>query len=367
MKIIIAGGQTGGPIMPLLAVVDEIKREKHRLQLVVLDTPTSIASALSEKEKFHFYPIRTGKLRRYWSFKNALAPVTVVFGFLQALRVMYSFKPAIVLGAGGFVQVPVVWAAWLLRIPVLLHQQDISPSLSNSLSAPMASKITTTFAQSQRDFPSGFGFFGSHKKHKEQSVIWTGNPFRESLAHASKEEARKYFKLTSKLPVLLVIGGSSGAKGLNNLLYRALAKLTKTVQIIHVTGPGKKQPVVHENYHAYEFIDRIDLAYAISDMVISRAGISTITELANLGKISIVIPMPHTHQEHNAQLLYERQAAVVLDQTITTPEKVISVVRGLLLDGETQKLMKKNITELMPKKSAEKIAKIVMELVSHGK
>jgi UDP-N-acetylglucosamine--N-acetylmuramyl-(pentapeptide) pyrophosphoryl-undecaprenol N-acetylglucosamine transferase len=367
MKIVIAGGQTGGPIMPLLAVVDEIKREKSHVQVMVVDTPTSAARIIAAKENLHFYPFRTGKLRRYWSVRTLLAPFAVAWGFLSALRLLHSFKPNLVMGAGGFIQVPVVWAAWLLRIPVLLHQQDVVPTLSNSLSAPFAKRITATFEQSQRDFHSGFGFFGPSKKDKKPLVVWTGNPFRESLLHASREEARKHFNLDAKLPVLLVTGGGSGAKRLNNLIYKALPDLTKAVQVIHGTGTGKKDPIVMNHYHAYEFIDRMDLAYAVADIVISRAGISTITELANLGKISIIIPLPDTHQEFNAGLLYELQAAIVMDQTITGPEKIVSVIRRLLLDGETQKMMHKNISALMPKHAAAKIAKLALELSTHAK
>lgn len=367
MKIVIAGGQTGGPIVPMLAVAEEIRREKPRTQIVILDTPTSTARTLAQAGKIYFYPILTGKLRRYWSWHTILAPFAVAWGFLQSLRVLYVFKPDIVLGAGGFVQVPVVWAAWLLRIPVLLHQQDVSPTLSNSMSASFASRITTTFEQSLRDFHSGSGFFGSRKKKRDQLVVWTGNPFRESLHSGSKEQARKYFKLSSDLPVLLVTGGGGGAEGLNRLVYQSLPRLTKSLQVIHGIGAGKKYNLEFPNYHPYEFIERMDLAYAISDLVISRAGISTITELANLGKISIIIPIPGTHQELNAGLLYERQAAIVMDQTITDSEKLVSVVRQLLLDGETQKQLHKNISGLMPKKAAEKIAKLAQELVTNEK
>jgi UDP-N-acetylglucosamine--N-acetylmuramyl-(pentapeptide) pyrophosphoryl-undecaprenol N-acetylglucosamine transferase len=366
MKIVLAGGQTGGPVVPLLAVAEEIKRQKSHTQVLVLDTPNSAARILAAKQKFHFYAIHTGKLRRYWSIRTLLAPLAIAWGFLQALRILHSFKPNIVMGAGGFVQVPVVWAAWILNIPVLLHQQDVASTLSNSLSAPFARRITTTFEQSRGNFHSGSGFFGSHKRNKNPRVVWTGNPFRESILEATKDEARKHFKLDDELPVLLVTGGGGGAQGINNLLYKALPDLTKAVQIIHGTGVGKKYSIAYDNYHAYEFIDRMDLAYAASDLVISRAGISTITELANLGKISIIIPIPRTHQEINAQLLYQMQAAIILDQNQTNSEFLVSLIRKLLLDGDTQKLLHHNISKLMPKKAAAKIAKLALELATHA-
>lgn len=369
MKVVIAGGQTGGPIMPLLAVVESLRKDFPRLQLMVLDTPSSTAKKIAKDQKFIFYPIRTGKLRRYWSLQNLLAPFWLFVGFIQSLYTMVQFKPNIVLGAGGFVQVPVIWAAWVLRIPILIHQQDVNLSLSNFLTAPCASKITTTFESSVRDFHSGLGLFGSHKKNKKNSsrVVWTGNPFRHSLKEGTLAEARKYFGLSSELPVLLVTGGGSGAQGLNSLVVKALPELTKTFQIIHITGPGKKTEKVRPNYNVYEFIEEIQLAYLVSDIVVSRAGVSTITELANLGKVTVIIPMPNSHQESNANLLYEKQAAVPLDQTTTTPEKFVSVLRKLILDGETQKYMKKNISEIMPKNSAHEISKIIVDIIHHDK
>lgn len=368
MKIVIAGGQTGGPIMPLLAVVEEIRKDHPKTQVVVLDTPSSVSGQIAEKSKFHFYPIRSGKLRRYWSLKNLFSPFATIWGLGQSLRVMRSFKPDIVLGAGGFIQVPVALAAWLCKIPVLLHQQDVVPSLSNTIAAPFAVKITTAFQQSTRDFLKGSGFFGFKKsKRKDSFAVWTGNPFRHSLANGTKSEARKFFKLKDDKPVLLVLGGGSGAHGLNRIIFKALPQLTKSVQVIHAVGDREKLKVKHEDYHVFEFIEKMDLAYVISDIVVSRAGISTITELANLGKISILVPMPNSHQEVNTMLLYEKQAAIPMYQDVADSERIVSVIRSLLLDGPTQKLMHENISTLMPKNSAAKIAKIIYEIIGYGK
>lgn len=364
MKIAIAGGQTGGPIVPLLAVVQELKDMGKRTSVLVFDVPYGAGHRLAQKNSFHFRPLHTGKLRRYWSWRTMFAPFAVAWGLIEAIYFLRSFRPNLVLGAGGFVQVPVVLAAWFLGIPVLIHQQDVRPSLSNILSAPIAKRVTTTFEESIRAFPTGTGFF-RRKKHVHK-VLWTGNPFRESLQNGKVTEARDYFGLRSDLPVIFVTGGGSGAAALNNLVYQALPKLKNAVQVIHGTGPGKMTHAKSENYHPYEFIDRMDLAYAAADLVVSRAGISTITELANLAKASIIIPMPKTHQEENASLLFRHKAAIILKQESTSADELSTLVRRLLLDGESQKFLKQNISNLMPKHSAKKIAKITMELTGHG-
>ncbi len=363
MKIAIAGGQTGGPIVPLLAIVQELKDMGKRTSVLVFDVPKGAGHHLAQKNSFHFKPLHTGKLRRYWSWRTLLSPFAVAWGVIEALYYLGSFRPDLVLGAGGFVQAPVVLAAWFLHIPVLIHQQDVRPSLSNILSAPIAKRITTTFEESIRTFSTGTGFF-RRKKHI-QKVLWTGNPFRESLQNGKVTEARKHFKLDGDLPIIFITGGGSGATALNSLVYQALPQLKNTVQVIHGTGPGKMVHRESENYHPFEFIDRMDLAYAAADLVVSRAGISTITELANLGKVSIIIPMPKTHQEENAMLLFRHKAAIILKQESTTADELSNLVRRLLLDGDSQKFLKQNISGLMPKQSAKKIAKIALEITGH--
>ncbi len=369
MKIVLAGGETGGPIVPLIAIAKEIKVEHPKTQIVVLDTPNSVGKQLALKEKWNFYTISSGKLRRYWSIKNLWAPASFALAFMKAIRVMRSVKPNIVLGAGGYIQVPVTWAAWVCKVPVIIHQQDIVPSLSNTLCAPFASKITTTFQSSLKDFHSGTGLFGAIRKRKKSSekLQWTGNPFRKDLTEATKDKAQKFFKLSGKLPVVLVLGGGTGARGLNKLVTEAMPELQKYVEVIHVTGKRSSNVMKYDNYRTYEFLDRIDLGYAAADLVVSRAGISTITELCNLKKLTILIPMPNSHQELNAFYLFEQGAAVPMDQETTTAEMLIQSIRGLLVDGNAQKVLKQGMANLMPKNSAAKIAKLVYEITGYDK
>ncbi len=161
------------------------------------------------------------------------------------------------------------------------------------------------------------------------------------------------------------MGGGSGAAGINSLIYEALPELCRTVQIIHSTGRGKHKDITHNRYHAFEFVNRTDLAYAAADLVIARAGIATLTELSNLGKAGIIIPMPGSHQEANAVLLYKRKASIILDQRETSAAYLVSVIRRLLFDLPTQELLRKNIQKIMPHNSAKAVANIFLNSHEH--
>jgi UDP-N-acetylglucosamine--N-acetylmuramyl-(pentapeptide) pyrophosphoryl-undecaprenol N-acetylglucosamine transferase len=265
-----------------------------------------------------------------------------------------------VFGTGSFVQVPLVWAAWFLNIPVVLHQQDVEPSLANKLCELCASKITVTFASSENNFSTGLGIF--YKKHPGDKISVTGNPFREELRHADKAEAQKFFNLKPDFPTLLVLGGGTGAEFMNKFISDCLPGLLKTVQIIHSAGQGKLKLGEQENYHPYEFIQNMAGAYAAADIVLARAGLSTITELSNLRKLSIIVPMPQSHQEINGLFLTRMEAAIVVNQSRMTPAGFNGLIRKLLFAPEAQDILKHNIGKIMPHEANEKISEIILKL-----
>lgn len=364
LNILLAGGGSGGPVAPLLAVAEEIKKTETNAKFLLVGTKHGPEARMAREAGVAFIALPAGKWRRYFSLKNFAAPFLTLLGLIRAFGILRRFKPDCVFGAGSFVQVPLVWAAWLMRVPSIIHQQDVEVGLANRLCAPFAKKITVCFEKSLTDFPSGLGLF--YKKRPEEKIILTGNPFREELKKATKQEALKAFKLRSDMPVLLVLGGGTGAEFLNNLITNSLANLAKTVQIIHSTGLRGKSGAVHENYQAHPFISHMAHAYAAADIVLSRAGLSTLTELSNLGKVSIIIPMPDTHQEYNAFLLEQLGAALVFDQRDLNPERFVSLVRKLLFDLPVQKMLSKNISGIMPKGSAEKITKIILAVIKNS-
>ncbi|HYC28077.1 MAG TPA: glycosyltransferase, partial [Chitinophagaceae bacterium] len=271
-------------------------------------------------------------------------------------------KPDIIFSAGGFVAVPVAWMGRLSGAKIIIHQQDARIGLANRLISPFADKITTAFRSTAKEFFSGSGV-GS--KPLEPAAEWVGNPIRAEFLSPVSPNAKEKFGLNDSLPILLIFGGATGAAQLNEVVVDAMPEMVKTHQVIHITGPGKNihQEFKHPGYHVFEFIPSADMADAmkIADIVIARAGLSTIAELSALGKIAIIVPIPDSHQEDNATILKEQRAAVVLDKTEFNAEELPRIVRSLKFNVGRQKLLTDNIKELMPHDASERIAKIIHE------
>lgn len=344
---------------PLIAVAQAIKRQQPRAKFLLVGTKAGPEKQMAENARIDFVFISAGKWRRYWSLKNFFTPFLALRGLFSAYRILRQFKPDCIFGAGSFVQVPVIWAGWLLKIPSVIHQQDVSPSLANRLCELCAKKITVCFEKSLSDFSVNLGLF--YKHNAREKVVQTGNPFRSELGNVKREKGLKNLNLRADLPVLLVLGGGTGADFINRLIIKALPELGKIVQIIHSTGVRMPRQIVRENYRQFNFIADMASAYAAADVVLSRAGLSTLTELSNLGKVSIIIPMPETHQEYNAALLDKLSAALVFEQKDVSAKELVAVIRKLLFNLPMQKSLAKNISRIMPKNSAEKIAGLVIE------
>jgi UDP-N-acetylglucosamine--N-acetylmuramyl-(pentapeptide) pyrophosphoryl-undecaprenol N-acetylglucosamine transferase len=360
MKILLVGGGSGGPVSPLLAISQHILKTHPKAEFLFVGTKNGPEAVMAKSAGINFISIISGKWRRYFSWKNFVAPFQILAGIIQSLKILKAFRPTCVFGTGSFVQVPVVWAAWFFKIPIVLHQQDVRPSLANKLCEFCATKITVTFAESAKNFSTGLGLF--YKKHPGDKITITGNPFREELRTANKAEAQEFFHLRPDLPTLLVLGGGTGAEFLNNLIIDCLPRLSKTVQIIHSTGHGKFKAEIKENYHPFEFIQNMAQAYAAADIVLARAGLSTLTELSNLRKLSIIVPMPQSHQELNGLFLIRAEAAIVIGQKRVTPASFIGLVRKLLFAQEAQDILKHNIGKIMPHEANEKISELILKL-----
>ncbi len=361
MRIMLVGGGSGGPVSPLLAVAEKIRLRHPKAEFMLVGGKSGPEEKMAAEACVDFRAISSGKWRRYFSWKNFLAPFLALAGFVRSVRLLRAFRPDCVFGAGSFVQVPVVWAAYLLKIPVLIHQQDLVPGLANKLSQFAAKKITVTFKATLSGFPSSLGLI--YKKNNNK-VVLTGNPFREQLENGTLKEAQKAFGLKIDFPTLLVLGGGTGAEFFNRLIEESLPELLKTVQVIHSTGRGKAAAKRQELYYPFEFLSAEQLAnaYAAADIVLARAGLSTITELANLGKMAVIIPMPDSHQDFNAGYLYNRHAAIVFQQKRVKAKNFVMLVRKLIFAQELKQELQHNIRQIMPKGAADKIADEIIKL-----
>ncbi|MBI4319801.1 MAG: undecaprenyldiphospho-muramoylpentapeptide beta-N-acetylglucosaminyltransferase [Chloroflexi bacterium] len=352
MRILFAGGGSGGSTAPLLAVAEAIRNRRQDVEFLYVGSEKGPERALVACAGIPYVGIKTGKLRRYWSVDNFLDLFRLPVGFLQSFRIVRHFRPAAICTAGGFICVPPAVIGSLLRAPVLVHQQDVVPGLANRIISPFARRVTVTFESSRRFFPAG-------------KTKLTGNPVRPEILSGSVDAARSFFGLENNLLTLLVTGGGTGALGLNRLVAAAAPKLVEDCQVIHLSGSGKQvnAAIASSRYKPYEFlVAEMRDALAAADLVVSRAGLSTLTELGALGKPSILIPMPKSHQLANARAFVDSGAAVMLDELATTPEALTSIVQVLLANDERRSDMSMRARQMVKIDAAERIAEEVLEM-----
>jgi UDP-N-acetylglucosamine--N-acetylmuramyl-(pentapeptide) pyrophosphoryl-undecaprenol N-acetylglucosamine transferase len=359
--IMLSGGGSGGPVTPLLVVAEELLREPEiNLNLIFVGTKNGPERVMVEDFNhsigpLQFIPIVSGKWRRYFSLYNIVDIFKVWAAFLQSLKILAVIKPDIVISAGAFVSVPLVWAAKLRGIPVLIHQQDVRPGLANKLMAAAARAITVTFEKSLYDYPG--------------KAILIGNPVR-LIDDNNKEvmaEIRQRYNLSSDQPLVLITGGGTGAVAINDLVGQSIQELGTFCQIIHLTGKGKAPSIKigHKNYHALEFVAPREFTSLVSaaDLVVSRCGMAALTELSAGQKAAILIPMPDSHQTENAAVFAQAQAALVLEQQDLTPEQLVGEVRRILDDPALRTSLQNNIGKVIKRGAAAAMAGIIWEIV----
>lgn len=336
-----------GSVTSLLAVIPELKRLDPEYAGLWVCTTTGPEAGLLRADGVAVQTISSGKLRRYFSWRNVTDLFRILWGLIQAWRLLGRWQPDLVVSAGSFVAVPVVWAAALRRIPVHVHQLDIRPGLANRLSAPFAQSLSVSFEKSVGDYD-------------RPEPVWTGNPVRAAILTADRGEAAAYFDLDlSARPTVLVLGGGTGATALNQLVAGAVPLLDQHLNLIHVTGRGKGLTVAGEpaNYRQYEYLHgQMGLAYAAADLVVTRAGMGTLTELAALKKPVVIVPMLASHQEDNADLFTQAGAALTLPESLTTSLSLADCLRQLAADTERQARLVKAIFGLTQPDSTARLA-----------
>lgn len=359
MKVVFAGGGSGGPVSPLLAIYEKLKKRYPVTEAIWLGTKKGPEKKMVEPYGLEFKTISAGKFRRYFSLANFIDPIKVLIGYLQAKSVLRKFKPDVVLTAGGFIAVPVVWAAASLKIPSFIHQQDLAKGLANKLMQKKATAITVTFADSLKDYP-------------QEKTYLTSNPVRQQVFNGDKQKGSEIFKLDINKPTIFIVGGGQGAEKINQVVLEVLPQLLSKYQIVHQTGAGKaidqeinnlydRQTLksVAQNYRGYEFLGQeIFDAYALADLVVCRSGLGTLTELSALGKAAILIPIPG-HQEKNAQYFAKDNTAKILWQADVTKENLVDKINQLMNTPSDLQQLSRNIATMMDKQAADKYVDLI--------
>lgn len=352
MKILFAGGGTLGPVTPLLAVHEEWKKQDKNVEAVWVGTKQGPERELIEKAGIRFFTIPVARLPRRISFELILLPTSLLVAFVKSFSILLFERPSLIASAGGYTAVPIIFAGWVLRIPSWIHQQDVKPLLTNRLTAPFAKKITVAWKKTLKSFP----------KEKTELV---GNPVRGSVLGGNKEKARKEFGLNDSKPTVLVFGGGTGARRINDLFVEIGEDLEKVVNVIHITGKGKmlkKLLSIGKDYHPIELLtDNLADVYAVTDLIVCRSGMGTITEVSANKKPSIMIPIPRSDQEANAEVV--KHGAVILKQGDIDAQSLYKTILLLLADGERQLKLSENIHELLKTDVSGKIVSILKTLV----
>lgn len=355
MKILFAGGGTLGPVTPLLAVISELRKRAPGAKVVFVGTPRGPERILVEDMDIPFLTIEAPKLRRYLDWRNALIPFEMARSLAQALRLVREASPDVVVGAGGYTSVPLGLAAKLLGKRLLIHQQDVAPSLSNRLLAPFADAVTVAFESSLRDFPP-------------KKTRLAGNPVRPLFDRGDAAKGRRLLGIESGLPVVLVVGGGTGSSTLNEIVFLGSQAWTAFAELVHITGLEKsphRPPALErpERYHQLDFVgEDIVHLFAAADVVVSRAGLGTMTELAALSKPVILVPIPDSQQEKNAAYVAERGAGRVFREIDLTPEQLVTMTRALLDDPEKAREMGRRLHDLFRPGAREAVAEEIMKL-----
>ena len=277
-KIVLTGGGSAGHVTPNIALVPKLR--ELGFDILYIGSQKGIEKDIIQKENITFKSISSGKLRRYFDIKNFTDPFRVVKGVFDARSILKKYRPDIVFSKGGFVTVPVVLAAHMLKIPVVIHESDISPGLANKISSKYADKICCNFPETLAHIP------------KDKAVL-TGCPIRSELLSGDPDKAREFTGLNRDKPVILVIGGSLGAVSINTVVRDSLNELLSKFSIIHICGKGNVDNNIDLlGYVQYEYVtSQLKDIFALADIVISRAGANAICELLALQKLNILVPL----------------------------------------------------------------------------
>ncbi|MFC2477321.1 MAG: undecaprenyldiphospho-muramoylpentapeptide beta-N-acetylglucosaminyltransferase [Catonella sp.] len=317
-KIVLTGGGTAGHVTPNIALIPALKKEGYEIHYI--GSYDGMERAMIENLGINYIGISSGKLRRYKSVKNLTDPFRVLKGYNESVKVLKRIKPDVVFSKGGFVTVPVVFAAKKCKIPTIIHESDMSPGLANKLCIPKADYVLANFPEALEKLPKNKG-------------ILSGTPIRQELFKGEREKGLKFCGFTGEKPVLLVVGGSLGALAVNEAVRKILPEITQKFDVVHLCGKGKADDNLKEvkGYAQFEYInEEMKDIFKITDIAISRAGANAICELLALRIPNILIPLPakasRGDQILNANSFKNQGFSEVLDEEDITEEGLLDII-----------------------------------------
>ena len=372
MKILVSGGGTGGHIYPALAVASLLEKQ-YQAEVLYLGSDDGLENELAPAAGFPLAVIKAGKLQRYVSWSTVTGMARVPVGITQAVGIIRKFRPDVVFTSGGYVAVPAGLAARLNGVPLLMHQQDVPPNLSNRLIAPLATRISVTFADSLSYFPA-------------RKTLQLGNPVRQKILdmrQVSPQQARRQLELDPELPLLLVTGGSQGARHLNQVVCRTLPDLLPYCQVLQISGKLLLQETrelseqamaeldagLRQRYRLVPYLnEEMPVALQAAELVLCRSGAATLSELAVLGKPSILVPLPpaigSSPQEANAGMFGRSGAAQVIKDTDLKRELLVDRVKSIFTSNTLLQSMAEAVRTFARPDATQDIVAEVMRIAS---
>lgn len=361
-KIILSGGGTGGHIFPAVAIANELKKIIPNSKILFVGALGRMEMEKVPKAGYEIIGLPIAGLQRRFTLSNLTFPFKLISSLLKARKIIKEFSPDVVIGTGGYASGPILRAATNKGIPTLIQEQNSFAGITNKILGAKVNKICVAYEGMEKFFP-------------KEKIVFSGNPVRQDIVnvHEKRKEAIEFFKLDPNKKTILVIGGSLGARTINLAMAKGLEELAKNdLQLIWQTGKNyfetaKERTTSYssKNIYSFDFIQRMDLAYACADIVVSRAGASSVSELCNTGKPCILVPSPNVaedHQTKNAMALVNKGAAILV-KDMDADSILIKRTIDLAQNSETQKDLSKKISELAIYNSTEIIAQEVLKLL----
>ncbi|NMH25028.1 undecaprenyldiphospho-muramoylpentapeptide beta-N-acetylglucosaminyltransferase [Flavobacterium solisilvae] len=359
LKFIVSGGGTGGHIYPAIAIANELKSRFPDAEFLFVGAKDKMEMQKVPQAGYKIEGLWIAGLQRKLTVQNMMFPFKLISSLWKSRQIINKFKPDVVIGTGGFASGPLLQVANSRNIPTVVQEQNSYPGITNKLLSKKANKICVAYENLERFFP-------------KEKIVLTGNPVREDLLNidAKRNEAITHFNLDANKKTLLVLGGSLGARRINQLIEKEIYNIvSKDIQVIWQCGKFYINEYKHfsdgKNVQVLDFIDRMDLVYAAADFVISRAGASSVSELCLVGKPTIFIPSPNVaedHQTKNAKAIVDKNGAILLKEN-ELEEKFETTFSNLISDESLQKELSQNIKSLAKPNATKDIVEEIIKLI----